>query len=97
MNGIIAPLKNLLLETDMTYDEVRAFEMGINTLSVDDQVELFRYFNYDRALIYPTFVNFMARRHALETGSGWEEAVESQIKFLESYIEGKRVGDEIKV
>lgn len=97
MNKVIAPIKSLLREAEMTYDEVRAFEIGISSISTDNQVELYRYFNYDRDLIYPTFVNYMAKKRAKETGMGWEEAVEAEIKFLESYTDGKRVGDEVKM
>lgn len=80
----------------MTFNEVRAFEIGIANLNMEEQIELYRYLNYDKSLIYPTYVNYMAKRRALETGEGWEEAVDSELKFLESYIEGKRVGDEVK-
>lgn len=96
MNKVIAPIKTLLRDTDMTYDEVRAFEIGIGNITIDNQVELYRYFNYDKNLIYPTFINYMAKKRAKDTGVGWEEAVEAEIKFLESYAEGKRVGDEVK-
>jgi hypothetical protein len=97
MNEVIPPIKNLLRETDMTFDEVRAFEIGIAKLSIDEQVEMYRFLNFDRNLIYPTFVNFMAKKRAKETGLGWEAAVEAELKFLDSYIEGKRVGDEVKI
>jgi hypothetical protein len=39
----------------------------------------------------------MAKKRAKETGLGWEAAVEAELKFLDSYIEGKRVGDEVKI
>jgi hypothetical protein len=95
MHKIITPLQNLLRETDMTFEEIRAFGMGIEKLSVDEQVELYRYFNYDRTLIYPIYTHYMAKKQAMESGIDFEKAVENEIKFLESYIEGKRVGDEV--
>lgn len=94
---ILKPLMNLIRSTDMTFEEVRAFEAGIINLNLEEQVELYKAFNYDLTLIYPTFVHYMAKKRAKETGVGWDEAVESELKFLESYIEGKRVGDEVRV
>jgi hypothetical protein len=38
----------------------------------------------------------MAKKKALETGMSWDEAVSDEVRFLETYIEGKRVGDEVK-
>lgn len=96
MKPLLKPLKDLLYSTDMTFDEVRAFERAISQIPVEHQVALYRLFNYDRSLIYPTYVNYLAKLRAKETGIGWNEAVEAEIKFLESYIEGRRVGDEIK-
>lgn len=93
---ILKPLMELIRNTDMSFEEVRAFKVGISNLPLENQVELYRYFYYEPDLIYPTFVNYMAKKRAKETGVGWAEAVEAEIKFLESYAESKRVGDEVK-
>lgn len=93
---LLKPLIDLIRSTDMTYEEVRAFEMGILNLNLEQQIELYKYLSFDKALIYPTYVNYMAKKRAVETGEGWDQAVENELKFLESYIDGKRVGDEVK-
>lgn len=96
MNKVIKPIKDLLLSTDMTFDEVRAFSFGASCLDIENQVELYRYLNHDKTMIYPVYINFMARKKVKDEGADWKEAVEGEIKRLESYIEGKRVGDEVK-
>ena len=95
MKQILKPLKELLYKTDMTFEEVRGFEEVISRTSIETQVELYRLFNYDLNLIYPTFIQYMAKKRAIETGIGWDEAVEAEVKFLDNYIEGRRVGNEV--
>ena len=97
MQKILKQLLNLFEEMNMTKEEVSAFSKGISNLPVENQVELFRIFNYDKNLIYPTFVHYMAKKRAKDTGMGWEDAVEAEIKFLDNHIEGKIVGNEVKI
>lgn len=87
---------DIIKEEGLTHEEVLAFEAGIINLPIENQVELYRYFECDRELIYPTFVHYMAKRRAKETGIGWQEAVAAELKFLENYIDKKRVGQEVK-
>ena len=96
MKQIIKQLRDLIRASNLSYPEVRAFEAGISTLSIDNQIEIFRLFNSYPELIYPTYINYMAKKKALETGMSWDEAVSDEVRFLETYIEGKRVGDEVK-
>lgn len=93
---ILKQLIDILKEEGLTHEEILAFEAGIINLPIENQVELYRYFYDDRTLIYPTFVHYMAKRRAKETGVGWQEAVEAEIKFLENYIDKRRVGQEVK-
>lgn len=97
MQKILKQLLDLFEEMNMTKEEVSAFSKGISNLPVENQVELFRIFNYDKNLIYPTFVHYMAKKRAKDTGMGWEDAVEAEIKFLDNHIEGKIVGNEVKI
>jgi hypothetical protein len=96
MKQIIKQLRDLIRASNLSYPEVRAFEAGISTLPIDNQIEIFRLFNSYPELIYPTYINYMAKKKALETGMSWDEAVSDEVRFLETYIEGKRVGDEVK-
>jgi hypothetical protein len=97
MQKILKQLLDLFEEMNMTKEEISAFSKGISNLPIENQVELFRIFNYDKNLIYPTFVHYMAKRRAKDTGIGWEDAVEAEIKFLDNHIEGKIVGNEVRV
>lgn len=97
MKKILKQLLDLFEEMNMTKEEVSAFSFGISNLPMENQVELFRIFNYDKNLIYPTFIHYMAKKRAKETNVNWEDAVEAEIKFLDNYMEGKVVGNEIKV
>ncbi len=96
MQKILKQLLDLFEEMNMTKEEVSAFSKGISNLPIENQVELFRIFNYDKNLIYPTFVHYMAKKRAKDTGMGWEDAVEAEIKFLDNHIEGKIVGNEVR-
>jgi hypothetical protein len=75
--------------------EIKAFSNGISNLPLDNQIELYRVFRDNPNLIYPTYIHYMAKRKAKETGMNWELAVESEIKYLENYIENKVVGAEV--
>jgi starvation-inducible outer membrane lipoprotein len=93
---ILKPLQDLIYSTEMTFEESKGFIDAISNSPIEIQVELYRLFNYDTALIYPTYINYMAKKRAKETGIGWDEAVEAEVKFLDNYIEGRRVGAEIQ-
>ncbi|MDI9354997.1 MAG: hypothetical protein QM532_02110 [Cyanobium sp. MAG06] len=67
---ILKQLRELIRTSDLNNDEVLAFENGVFNLTIEEQVQLYRLLNEDRDLIYPTFVNFMAKKTAKETGVG---------------------------
>ena len=92
---MLKQLKDLLYATDMTYEEIRAFELGIIKLSIEDQVVLYRILSVNGDMIYPTYINYMAKRTARETGVGWDEAVETELANLDRLIEKKRIGEEV--
>ena len=92
---MLKQLKDLLYATDMTYEEIRAFELGIIKLSIEDQVVLYRILSVNSDMIYPTYINYMAKRTARETGVGWDEAVETELANLDRLIERKRIGEEV--
>ncbi len=97
MKKILKQLVDLFEEMNMTPQEIGAFSNGISNLPVENQVELFRIFNMDKNLIYPTFIHYMAKRRARDTGMGWDDAVSAEINFLDNHIEGKVVGNEVRV
>jgi hypothetical protein len=94
---LLKQLKDLILSTNMSFEEVRAFELGMARLSLEDQVALYRVLSQNPDLIYPTYINYKAKMIAKKTGVGWEAAVESELAELERYIEKKRVGEEVRI
>ena len=95
--AIIQVLKKILEESELSSEEVRAFEVGLSYLTKDQQQTFVTLISNDPELIYPLYINFKAKlRAARGTKQEWEEAVETEIVQLEDYLAKKRVGDEIK-
>ncbi len=95
--AIILNLKKILDSSELSSEEVRAFETGLSYLTKDQQEVFVKLISNDPELIYPLYINFKAKlRAARGTKQEWEEAVETEIVQLEDYLAKKRVGDEIK-
>ena len=65
---IIAPLRDLIMNVDLNDQEVKAFLTAMSRLNIEEQVELYRHFNQNKNLIYPTFINYMAKKRYENTG-----------------------------
>ena len=95
--AIINELKTILNNSDLTFEEVRAFETGLAMLTEAEQKTFASILANDPEIIYPLYINFKAKlRAARGTKKEWEEAIETEIVQLEDYLAKKRVGDEIK-
>ncbi len=89
-------LRKALENTRLTYDELRAFEVGLTLLSPEDQDEFSAIVKEDPELVYPLYINFKAKLHAAQgTEEEWEAAIEREIIELEEFMKKRRVGDEI--
>lgn len=94
---IINELKEILNNSDLTSEEVRAFENGLETLTESEQKTFSNIIAEDTEIIYPLYINFKAKLRAVHgTKKEWEKAIETEITQLEEYLSKKRVGDEIK-
>lgn len=90
-------IRAILLNSELTSDELRAFEIGISYLSEKEQETFLKILKKDVELIYPLYINYKAKLRAIDGGrKEWEKAVETEISQLEEYVSRKRVGDEIK-
>lgn len=90
-------LRTVLESSDLTFEEVRAFETGLMLLTDAEQIQFAEHLQDDPELLYPLYINFKAKLHAVQGDSdSWMEAVETEIEELEQYIAKKRVGNEIK-
>lgn len=94
--ALISELRNILENSQLTFEEARAFEAGLNMLTESEQMEFEQILKNDPELIYPLYINFKAKlRAAHGTKQEWLEAVETEIIQLEDYIAKRKVGDEI--
>jgi hypothetical protein len=90
-------LQTLLEESELSFEEVRAFETGLLMLTPDEQDQFEKLLSEDPALVYPLYINFKAKLHAAQgTKEEWLEAVENEIIALEEYMSRKKVGGEIR-
>ena len=95
--AIIQSLKEILQNSELSSEEIRAFEAGLSFLTKEQQETFTNLIKTDPELIYPLYINFKAKlRAARGTKQEWETAVETEIVQLEDYISKKKVGDEIK-
>lgn len=94
--ALIPELRNILDNSELTFEEARAFEAGLVMLTKDEQKQFSDIIAEDPELIYPLYINFKAKLHAARgTKEEWVEAVETEIVQLEDFIARRRVGDEI--
>lgn len=94
--AIIPELKKILQSSELSFEEVRAFETGLSMLNKDEQEEFAYILSEDIDLIYPLYINFKAKLHAIEgTDEEWQKAIENEVKELEIYLAKKKVGGEI--
>ena len=89
-------LRYVLEQSELTFEEVRAFETGFLLLTPDEQAEFAQIIKTDPELIYPLYINFKAKlRAARGTQEEWMEAIETEVVQLEDFLAKRRVGDEI--
>ncbi len=95
--AIIPDLSQIIRESELTFEEVRAFETGLAMLSEDEQTAFMNAIKDDPEMIYPLYINFKAKLRAATGGEKeWSEAVETEIIQLEDFMTKRKVGNEIK-
>lgn len=94
--ALINELKAVLENSELTSEEVRAFEAGLMTLTREEQMTFAKVIAEDKELIYPLYINYKAKLHAaFGTKEDWEHAVQTEIAQLEDFLARRKVGDEI--
>lgn len=89
-------LRYILEQSELTFEEVRAFETGFLLLTAEEQAEFANIIKTDPELIYPLYINFKAKlRAARGSEEEWIEAIETEVVQLEEFLARRRVGDEI--
>ncbi len=90
-------LNEILEQSALTFEEVRAFETGLALLTDKEQEEFAEIVKADPELIYPLYINFKVKLNAVNgTEEEWKEAIETEILQLEDFLaKRKKVGSEI--
>jgi hypothetical protein len=89
-------LRKALGDTNLTFEELRAFEVGLAHLSDGEQKEFTKIVVDDPELVYPLYINFKAKLHAAQgSEKDWEDAIEQELVELEEFMSKRKVGDEI--
>jgi hypothetical protein len=95
--AILADLSQIIRESELTFEEVRAFETGLAMLNDEEQTLFMDAVKGDPELIYPLYINFKAKlRAANGDEKEWSEAIETEIVQLEDFMTKRKVGNEIK-
>lgn len=94
--AIIPELRKALSNSTLGFEELRAFEMGLQYLTTEEQEEFTLAITENPEHIYPVYINYKAKLHAANEGQeAWEKAVEKEIEELDQLMEKRRVGDEL--
>jgi hypothetical protein len=89
-------LRKALETTSLSYDELRAFEVGLALLTPEEQDDFSVIVKENPELVYPLYINFKAKLHAARgTEKDWEEVIEREILELEDFMKKRKVGNEI--
>jgi hypothetical protein len=90
-------LKKALEKSELTYEELRAFEAGLTMLTIEEQEQFAAIITETPELVYPLYINFKAKLHAASgSEEDWENVIEQEIEELEEMISKRRVGNEVK-
>lgn len=85
--AILPQLHLIIQESELSFEEMRAFEAGIDLLTEKEQYDFFTLLKDDIELLYPLYIHFKAKTHAMRgTQKEWEDAVEKEIEHLEQHI-----------
>lgn len=85
-------IKNILYQSNLSFDETRAFFDGLQYLSEEEKEQFIKILEEDPELIYPLYINFKAKLRALEESAesqDWEQIVEEEVAKLDKYLEEK--------
>jgi hypothetical protein len=94
--ALLPELRKALSNSSLSFEELRAFEMGLQYLTTEEQEEFTRAISENPEHVYPLYINYKAKLHAANEGQeAWEKAIEKELEELDDLIERRRVGDEV--
>lgn len=93
---LLPSLRQVVRDSQLSFEEIRAFEAGLEMLTEHEQMEFYTHLAKDPELIYPIYIHYKVKARAIRgTEKEWQEAVEAEIRDLEDFMAKKRVGGEI--
>lgn len=93
---LLPSLRQIVRDSKLSFEEIRAFEAGLEMLTEHEQLEFYTHLAKDPELIYPIYIHYKVKARAIRgSEKEWAEAVESEIRDLEEFMAKKRVGDEV--
>jgi hypothetical protein len=85
--AVIEKLEAVLKESTLTFEEQRAFSLGLGYLSIEEQDDFVKIVEENHELIYPLYINFKAKLRAIKgTEKEWGEVVENELKEFEQLL-----------
>ena len=85
--AIIPRLEKILAESTLTFEEQRAFSLGLGYMTDEEQDEFSRMLEDNSDLIYPLYINFKSKLRALTAPQEeWDSIVENEVKEFERLL-----------
>ncbi len=88
--AVVETLETILKESGLTFEEQRAFLLGLGYLTREEQEEFALTLKESKELIYPLYINFKAKIHTINgSEKDWNVIVENEIKEFENLLGDK--------
>ena len=89
--AVIEKLEAILADSGLTFEEQRAFSLGLGYLTIPEQDEFARTLLDNKELIYPLYINFKAKLRSIKGNEKeWGALVEGELKEFESLLGEKK-------
>ncbi len=95
--ALYSGLSSLLQESGLSSEEIRAFELGLGFLSLEEQQTFAKLLADNKELIYPLYINYKAKLKAMREGeTSWDALIEKELEEFQNVLDTSKVGKEIK-
>lgn len=85
--AIISRLEKILAESTLTFEEQRAFSLGLGYMTDEEQDDFARMLEDNKDLIYPLYINFKSKLRTLSAPEEeWNTIVENEVKEFERLL-----------
>lgn len=85
--AIVERLETILKQSTLTFEEQRAFLLGLGYLSAEEQEEFALIIEENGELLYPLYINFKVKLRGMKEGdTEWSAIVEKEIEEFETLL-----------